>query len=110
MRALSVKQPYAELIARGEKTREFRRQNLKHRGPLLIVASKTPASDAFAGTGLSPKALVYGHAVCVVDVVDVEEDGSQFAYVLANPRRVAPTPEGSGLQFHAGGLRCTQFR
>ncbi len=101
MRALSVKQPYAELIARGEKTREYRRQNLKHRGPLLIVASKTPEGGAFAGTGISPKSVVYGHAVCVVDVVDVEEEDGQFAYVLANPRRVAPTPvSGSIAIFH----------
>ena len=101
MRALSVKQPYAELIARGEKVHEYRKQNLKHRGPLLIVASKTPDKTAMPGSGVDPKAVVYGHAVCVVDVVDVEEDGDGYAYVLANVRRVAPAPvSGSVSIFH----------
>ena len=42
MKALSVQQPWAELIARGEKTIEVRNRNTRHRGPLLIVSCKEP--------------------------------------------------------------------
>ena len=93
MKALSVRQPWAELIARGEKTIEIRDWATKHRGPLLIVASKRP--DVWAT----------GCTVAVVDLVDcrpmtatdepaamsVKEKGAKpQAWVLENARRVAP--------------------
>lgn len=39
--ALSVKQPWANLIATGRKTVEVRTRRTNYRGPLLIVASQT---------------------------------------------------------------------
>ena len=39
MKALSVQQPYASLIAHGEKTVEIRSWRTQYRGDLLIVAS-----------------------------------------------------------------------
>lgn len=90
MRALSIKQPFAELIARGEKTREYRSRTMSHRGPLLVVATKQPDRQALQGSKLDENALVYGHSVCVVDVVDVEETDDGYAYVLESPRRVDP--------------------
>jgi len=92
MRALSIKQPFAELIARGEKTREYRSRTMSHRGPLLVVASKVADRAALSASKLDPDSLVYGHAVCIVDVVDVEETDDGYAYVLARPRRVEPEP------------------
>lgn len=80
MKALSVKQPYAEQIARGAKSREYRTWCVSHRGPLLIVASKSPRIGA----------LPCGVAVCTVDVVDVTGSPGRYAWILANPRRVEP--------------------
>lgn len=93
MKALSVKQPWAELIARGEKTIEIRRWTCKHRGPLLIVASKRP------------NAWDTGCAIAVVDLVDIRpmtraDEGAALgerwfvdkAWILENPRRAKPTP------------------
>lgn len=80
MKALSVKQPYAEAIARGSKTREYRTWRVSHRGPLLICASKAPR----IGT------LPCGVAVCTVDLVDVTGSPGRYAWILANPRRVEP--------------------
>ena len=93
MKALSVKQPWADLIARGEKTIEVRGKATKHRGPLLIVASKRP--DVWAT----------GFASAVVDLVDCRpmaraDEGAALderqtgakAWVLRNPRRVEPVP------------------
>lgn len=42
MKAISVKQPWANLIASGRKTIETRTWATDYRGPLLIVSSKTP--------------------------------------------------------------------
>ena len=58
LKALSVRQPFANLIADGSKTIEVRTRGTTHRGPLLIVSSKRP--DV-------PPA---GCAVAVVNLVD----------------------------------------
>lgn len=100
MRALSIKQPFAELIARGDKTKELRSRNTSHRGPLLVVASKAPDRGALTAAAIDPSTLVYGHAVCVVDLVDVEETDDGYAYVLARPRRVDPVPVTGSLAFY----------
>jgi len=42
MKALSIKQPWASLIAQGKKTIETRTWKTNYRGPLLICASKKP--------------------------------------------------------------------
>lgn len=41
MKAISIKQPWAGLIANGKKTIETRTWNTSYRGPLLICAGKT---------------------------------------------------------------------
>lgn len=40
MKALSVKQPWANMIASGIKTIEFRQWTTRYRGPILIVVAK----------------------------------------------------------------------
>lgn len=45
MKALSVKQPWASMIASGEKTIETRTWETSYRGRLLIVSSKRPVID-----------------------------------------------------------------
>ena len=42
LKALSVQQPFANLIADGSKTIEVRNRDTTHRGLLLIVSSKRP--------------------------------------------------------------------
>jgi len=42
MKALSVRQPWANLIAAGKKTIETRKWATDYRGQILIVSSKTP--------------------------------------------------------------------
>lgn len=42
MKALSLKQPWANMIARGIKTIETRKWATEYRGDLLIVSSKNP--------------------------------------------------------------------
>lgn len=45
IKAISVQQPYASMIADGEKTIETRRWTTRYRGELLIVSSKRPAIE-----------------------------------------------------------------
>lgn len=90
MRALSVKQPYAELIARGVKTKEYRTWSRDFRGDLLIVASKSPSDAGFDDFDGDPADLVYGAAACVVDFWKVTGDEGDYAWHLRNPRRVEP--------------------
>lgn len=42
MKALSLKQPWANMIASGIKTIELRKWTTKYRGPILIISSKIP--------------------------------------------------------------------
>jgi ASCH domain-containing protein len=58
MKALSIKQPWANLIASGKKTIETRLWPTDYRGPLLIVSSKTP--------DIHPA----GYAVAIGELVD----------------------------------------
>ena len=51
MRVLTVRQPWAQLIARGLKDIENRTWATRYRGPLLIHASATPCSDRGLPTG-----------------------------------------------------------
>lgn len=105
LRALSIRQPWAELILRGEKDVENRSRPTKHRGPLVVHASGTPNKEAMAEYGFD--ALPMGCLVGIVDVVDCSEEvaspwheeGYQGWY-LANPRRFArPVPWKGSLGF-----------
>jgi len=93
MKALSVRQPWANRIACGTKTIETRTWATPYRGPLLIVSSKSPRIEPA------------GYALAVADLVDcrpmtaVDEDAARcapypgaYSWVLANIRRVKPFP------------------
>lgn len=90
MLALSVKQPWAELIARGKKKKEFRTWSRSCFGELLIVASKSVDAEEIADAGLDAASLVFGRAVCVVDFHKVTGDDGDYAWHFRNPRRVEP--------------------
>jgi|SRR3989344_3260527 len=91
-KALSLKQPYANLVATGKKTIETRKWTTKYRGDLLIYSSKVP--DIYPA----------GHALCVVELYDIKPIRKQdekaaciklytgvYAWLLRN-LRVLPKP------------------
>lgn len=95
-RCLSVKQPWAELIARGEKAIELRTWRTDYRGPLAIVASLRRADTAYANIDGAR-----GRVVCIVGLCDVrpatrEDTGAawspvkvgEFAWVINGVIRV----------------------
>jgi hypothetical protein len=71
MKALSFRQPWAELIVQGRKRMDLRTYRTNHRGPLAIHASKKIERDACTGHGLNPDDLDTGGVVGVVELVDV---------------------------------------
>jgi len=93
MKCLSVRQPWASMIARGEKTIETRTWPTEYRGDLIIVSSLRPRIDD----------LPAGQALCIARVVDCrpmtradelaarcELYAGAFAWVLDNIRPVEP--------------------
>lgn len=72
MKALSVRQPWAGLIASGAKTMEVRSRRTHFRGPLLICASLRPSRHPAAAQH-SYDAADLGRALCIVDVISCVE-------------------------------------
>lgn len=93
MKALSVKQPWANMIANGEKTIETRTWSTKYRGPLLIVSSKEP-DIAPAGFALAVADLVDCRPMSVLDEANAKCPKYEGAYswILRNVRAIDPFP------------------
>ncbi|HET6983776.1 MAG TPA: ASCH domain-containing protein [Myxococcaceae bacterium] len=93
MRAITIRQPWAELIVRGEKDVENRSWRTRHRGPLLIHAGGQADRKRFGEHGV-PDDVQLGAIIGVVEVVDCtqektsawHEEGS-WGWYLARPRR-----------------------
>lgn len=105
LRALVVRQPFANLIRDGLKKIEVRSWTTAHRGDLLICAAKS-ADPGWEHDGNEPR----GVTICIVTLLDIRplrrsdvrpamlgrggwllNEGS-FAWVLRNPRRLLPYP------------------
>ena len=69
MKALSIRQPWASWIASGKKYIETRTWTTSYRGPILICSSKT-WDDAVGVFDEAARALVYGHAIAIAQLVD----------------------------------------
>ncbi len=91
MKAISLKQPWANLVATGAKTIETRKWSTKYRGDLVICSSQ------------SPKIEPYGKALCIVELYDVrlmtKKDETKacikiypgaYAWLLCNLRPINP--------------------
>lgn len=70
MKCLSVRQPWAEMIARGQKTVELRSWTTAYRGPVIILAGarretrwNAPALDAPTGVAVAAVTLLDVHAI-----------------------------------------------
>ncbi len=59
-KAISLKQPWANLVCEGKKTIETRTWNTKYRGDLVICSSQNPKIEPF------------GKALCIVELYDIK--------------------------------------
>jgi hypothetical protein len=102
MRALTIRQPWASLIVRGDKDVENRSWTTRYRGVFAIHAGQRFDRDVqpwqhsiVATIDAFPRGAIVG----VVDLMDVVRDSSSrwaepacFHWVLANPRPIEPIP------------------
>ncbi len=110
MKAISLRQPWATLVADGVKSIETRTWPTNYRGPLLIVSSRVrkplgvppmASDDALAKVAGDP----LGNALAIVELVDcrpmVAEDATNaccelypraWAWILTKARRITPFP------------------
>jgi len=108
MKAVAVRQPWAGLIACGEKLLEHRSWRTAHRGGLLICAGASPVSTGIVGDrfpgwrfpdDFTEKYGPYfqrGVAVCTVELDDVQGEPGRYRWVLRDPRPVEPFPVKCG--------------
>jgi len=103
LRAISIQQPYAELILRGLKDVENRSWATKHRGRLLIHAAGNVDRQVMERQGFAVEDLPRGALVGVVDLRDcTTRRGSnwhlsgQQGWYLADPRRFSRSVPFSG--------------
>jgi hypothetical protein len=118
MKALSLKQPWAELVLQKRKTIETRTWNTKFRGAFLIHASKQVDARAMKEFGFT--ALPMGCIVGRAELVDVkpyytresfEADAkhhevryfdwhkTRYGFILRNVERCKPVPQRGALNF-----------
>ncbi len=93
MKAISIKEPWASMIANGEKTIETRTWKTNHRGKILLCASNNPKGE-FSGTCFATANLV--------DVRPMEKSDEIFAgckkypgaysWILDDIQRIKPKP------------------
>lgn len=119
MKALSFRQPWAELVLQGRKTMDLRTYSTRYRGQIAIHASQQVEHDAALDRDLDPEKLLTGGIVGTVELVEViplDEETYEahrtehlagrhfrpgmFGWVLANPARLpnmVPAPGRTNL-------------
>jgi hypothetical protein len=89
MRALSIRQPYAEQILRGQKKIEYRSRPTNIRERVYIYASLTPGDpDDFRKMHLQPGDLPTGLLVGTVEIADCTGKPGDYNWILKNPERL----------------------
>jgi hypothetical protein len=120
MKALSLKQPFAELVVDGRKKIELRNWKTKFRGEFFIHASKNPDKESMQRFGFTnlPLGFLVGKAN-LIDVKTYENEEEQEkdrelhlassswgknGFILENPMRIDPIPFKGQLNFFETGL------
>ena len=121
MKALTLRQPYAELMVQGKKTIEIRMWNTSFRGEFLVHSAKKTFEQDCKKFKLDPNKLVTGKIIGKVTLEGVkkyetvEEFNADFdkhkaeprwfrkpcyGFILENPKRIAkPIPARGSLTF-----------
>jgi hypothetical protein len=88
-RALSVRQPYVELILQGRKTIEYRSRATRVRERVYLYASRIPGpDDAFADADLDWDELPRGLLLGSVEIVGCEWGEACYEWRLSRPARL----------------------
>lgn len=115
LKALSLRQPWAEEIMMKIKKIEYRKTPTSHRGPIYIYASlgKGGSAEEIARWekkhGVSVSDLPRGKLIGTVEIVDCRYSGKHgdYEWRLANPKRlkrpIAPVEHPMPVWFHPFG-------
>ncbi|MCR4284697.1 MAG: ASCH domain-containing protein [archaeon] len=93
MKALSLKQPFAELILSGKKTIELRNWNTKFRGNFLIHSSRVSDKKAMKKFGFD--ILPVGKILGIANLVDVREYKNDIEHEKDKKKHLADTSWGN---------------
>ena len=120
MKALSLKQPWAELVVSGKKTIEVRKWKTNYRGNFLVQASKVPNGKGMERNGFTtlPTGCIVGKATLVgvkeyTSLEEFEKDadkhfargykwnkkGKLYGFLLENAQRLPERPYKGQLNF-----------
>lgn len=89
MRALSIRQPYAEQILRGKKKVEYRSRPTNIRERIYIYASLTPGyPEDWEGMKMQPGDLPTGVLVGTVEITNCTGKPGDYEWYLAKPERL----------------------
>ena len=90
LRALSIRQPYAEQIMRGTKKIEYRSRPTNIRERVYIYASLQPGNpDTWRAMKKQPGDLPTGVLIGTVEVVGCTGEPGNYEWHLAHPQRLA---------------------
>lgn len=86
--AISIRQPYAELIMRRKKKFEFRSRPTRKTGTVYVYAGQRPGPDAeWEALGLVPTDLPAGKVIGTVEIVGCTRSrGGKYAWELKSPK------------------------
>lgn len=87
--ALSLKQPWLELILQGRKTVETRNWNTRFRGEFYLHASRQVDKNACNEFGIDPSKLVTGAIVGKATLVRVKRYGTKKEFLKENKQHLA---------------------
>ncbi len=88
-RAISIRQPYVEMILRGIKKVEYRSRLTRIRGEVYIYASLKPGNpDFYTEYGVEPGSLPSGVILGTVEIVDCTGVPGDYEWYLENPKRL----------------------
>ena len=89
MRALSIRQPYAEQIFRGTKNVEYRGRPTSIRERVYLYASRTPGDvEDWEEMKMQPGNLPTAALVGTVEINDCTGEPRDYEWPLANPERL----------------------
>jgi hypothetical protein len=92
VRAISIRQPWVELILRGIKKEEYRSRPTTIRERVYLYASARPADapEAWLKLKAHPGDFPQGRIIGTVEIVDCYWNAGKgaFAYLLRNPKRL----------------------
>lgn len=91
-RAISIRQPYVELILQGKKRYEYRSQPTQIFERVYLYAALRPADDPakWHESGKQPGELPTGKIIGTVEIVSCKRTANGYAYELRDPKPLSP--------------------